>query len=245
MSIPWWSAILSHLRLSIPLRSRRLVFIKPITTKAVESHALITTKNGREINLHLISSGTVATSQVDFLVEFRWPQSLLVGHTATSSLWVPETKSVGSRPSAQNRQLEDGADPIAAALTPEKAVAAPSWQGNSLQVSVGESSELDHQMLLGFSVLNNSPQAIELLPPQIVLNGPSASGKGKEIRSASPPRPCAQVRSSELENQVGSAGTGNSVGNPSTLTTLSMSVIDVTPTIRLSLSTRRCSLTCR
>jgi hypothetical protein len=161
----------------------RLVFIKPITTKAVESNALITTKNGREINLHLISGGLVANAQVDFLVEFSWPRSLLVDHTATSSLWVRETKSVGSRPSAQNQQLEDATDPIAVAQAAQKAIAAPLWQGNSLKVSVGESIEVDHRMLLGFSVLNNSPQAIELLPPQIVLNGRSASGKGKEIKA--------------------------------------------------------------
>ena len=50
----------------------RLVFIKPITTKAAESNALITTKSNQEINLHLISSGLAgASSEVDFLVEFK------------------------------------------------------------------------------------------------------------------------------------------------------------------------------
>lgn len=159
----------------------RLVFIKPITTKAAESNALITTKSNQEINLHLISSGLAgASSQVDFLVEFKRPQSLIVGKTATSSLFVPETKSIGSLPSAQNQRA---VDPIAAALAMQQATAAPFWQGTSLQVGLGESSEVDHQMLLGFSVLNNSRQAIELLPPQMVLNGPSANGKGKQIKA--------------------------------------------------------------
>jgi hypothetical protein len=162
----------------------QLVFIKPITTKAAESNALITTKSSQEINLHLISSGVAgASSQVDFLVEFNRPHSLLVGKTGTSSLFVPETKSTGSLPSAQNQPVRELVDPIAAALGVQKAIAAPFWQGSSLQVSVGESSEVDHQMLLGFSVLNNSRKAIELLPPQIVLNGLSASGKGKEIKA--------------------------------------------------------------
>lgn len=162
----------------------RLVSIKPITAKPAESNALITTKTGQEINLHLISSGLAgSSSHVDFLLEFSRPQTLLVGKTATSSLLVPETKSIGSRSSAQSQQIREDADPIASALAAQKAIASPFWQGATLQVSLGESSEADHQMILGFSVLNHSRQAIELLPPQIVLSGRSATGKGKEIKA--------------------------------------------------------------
>src|SRR5579864_2658293 len=39
----------------------RLVFIKPITVKPAESNALITTKSGHEISLHLISGGQMAS----------------------------------------------------------------------------------------------------------------------------------------------------------------------------------------
>lgn len=162
----------------------RLVFIKPITAKATESNSLITTKNSREINLHLVSGGLAgASSQVDFLVEFSRPQSLLVGQAARSSLLVPSTKPIGTPTSIPGPQLSETADPIAAVLALQQAIASPFWQGTSLEVSVGESSEADHQMLLGFSVLNNSRQAIELLPPQIVLNGRSAGGKAKEIKA--------------------------------------------------------------
>jgi hypothetical protein len=159
-----------------------LVFIKPITARPGESNALITTKNNREINLHLISSGQAATAQVDFLVDFSLPPSLLIGQKATSTLLVPGTKSLSSA-LAKDRQVKEVADPIAAALAAEQAIASPFWQGNSLQVSIGESSEVDHQMILGFSVLNNSRQTMELLPPQIVLNGRSANSKGKEIKA--------------------------------------------------------------
>ncbi|SRR6266700_73497 len=162
----------------------RLVFIKPITSKSAESNALITTKSGQETNLHLISGGLAEPSpHVDFLVEFRKPQTLLVGKTPTSSLLVPETKSIGSQPSPQSQQISSSADSIATSLAAQKAIAAPSWQGTTLQVGLGKSSEADHQMLLGFSVLNHSRQAIELLPPQIVLSGRSASGKNKKIKA--------------------------------------------------------------
>src|SRR5258708_23199117 len=39
----------------------RLVFLKPITLKPAASNALITTKSGQEISLHLISRGQAAT----------------------------------------------------------------------------------------------------------------------------------------------------------------------------------------
>src|SRR5438093_4589572 len=38
----------------------RLVFFKPITAQPAESNALITTKTGQEINLHLVSGGKEA-----------------------------------------------------------------------------------------------------------------------------------------------------------------------------------------
>lgn len=58
----------------------RLVFLKPITTQAAESNALITTKSGQEISLHLISAGSAAgNSTVDFLLEYRRPHSVVIG----------------------------------------------------------------------------------------------------------------------------------------------------------------------
>src|SRR6267154_3309721 len=60
----------------------RLVFLKPITLKPAESNALITTRSGQEISLHLISRGQAAKqARVDFLLEYRRPQSLLIGQT--------------------------------------------------------------------------------------------------------------------------------------------------------------------
>jgi len=159
----------------------RLVFVKPITTRATESNALITTKSGQEINLHLISGGRTASSaQVDFMVEFRRPQSLLITPPDGPSIFVSPTKSI--RPPQLPGQQEK-VEPIARLLALQQTVASPSWVGGALEVSVGESSEVDHKMLVGFSVLNNSRQPIELLPPQIVLNGPSGSAGAKQIKA--------------------------------------------------------------
>lgn len=158
----------------------RLVFVKPIATRAAESNLLITTKANEEISLHLISNGLAGPpAQVDFLVEFRRRQSLLITEPDGSSLFVPQTKSIRQQPATE--QANEMVDPVAHVLALQEAIASPTWQGIALQVSVGQSSEVDHRMCLGFSVLNHSRQTIELLPPQIVLSGHSA--KGKEIKA--------------------------------------------------------------
>jgi hypothetical protein len=74
-------------------------------------------------------------------------------------------------------------DPVAEVLAQQRAIASPLWEGTSLQVSVGGSTERDHQTILGFSVLNNSKRTIEVLPPQIALSGRASKGKGKQIKA--------------------------------------------------------------
>jgi len=165
----------------------RLVFLKPITMKPAESNALITTKSGQEISLHLISRGHAATqARVDFLLEYGRPRSLLIGQTEGQNFFVAETRPVSSalRADAGNQANQKvKLDPVAEGLARQRAVAAPSWEGTGLQVNVGESTEQDHQTILGFSVLNNSKRTIELRPPQIALNGRASNGKGKEIKA--------------------------------------------------------------
>ncbi len=162
----------------------RLVFLKPITAKPTESNALITTRSGQEISLHLISGGQGAPqARVDFLLEYRRPGSMLISSNAGQSFFVSETKQVsgGDPPDVLHRG--DRPDPIAEMLTRQKAVAVPRWEGTTLQVSIGESMERDHQTILGFSVLNNSNRTIELLLPQVELSGKAGNGKGKQIKA--------------------------------------------------------------
>src|SRR5438270_5223057 len=70
----------------------RLVFLKPITAQPSESNALITTKSGQEITLHLVSGGkAAANARVDFLVEYRRQQSFLIGSSDRLSFLIAET----------------------------------------------------------------------------------------------------------------------------------------------------------
>jgi hypothetical protein len=149
----------------------KLVFLKPITAKPAASNALITTKSGQEISLHLISWGQGASqSKVDFLLEYRRVKSMLITPDANQSFFVSETRPVSQLPDDAHSNSEP-ADKLAEVLAQQKAVAAPQWAGNGLQAAVGESLKLGQQTILRFSVLNHTSRTIELLPPQIELSG--------------------------------------------------------------------------
>jgi hypothetical protein len=159
----------------------RLVFIKPVTSQAVASNALITTRSGQEINLHLVSEGRGAShSRVDFLVEYRRPRSALIGASLGSSFLVPETRPLPQNPIAAVPAQTEGAKAVDRELARQKEVATPAWQGNELQVAIGESIEQDHRTIVCFSVLNRSRTAIEVLPPQIELSSKRGS---KQIKA--------------------------------------------------------------
>lgn len=160
----------------------KLVFIKPISAKPVESNALITTKSGQEISLHLISAGQAAPhSDVDFLLEYHRPRSMFVTPDADPVLFVSQVKAISSneqpsRPAEKN-------DPLLLALERQEKIAAPGWQGKKFAGAIGESSQVEQQTVLAFSVFNNFSHAIELLPPQITLSGKAINGKKKQIES--------------------------------------------------------------
>src|SRR6266481_8096495 len=162
----------------------RLVFFKPITVKPAESNALITTKSGQEISLHLISGGKVAAQpRVDFLLEYRRPQSLLIAQNGGQSFFVAETRPIAAAVRPDTAPRKEKPDPIAEVLALQRGIASPHWDGTTLQVNIGESVEHDHQTILGFSILNNSRRVVELLSPQIALSGRAGNGKGKEIKA--------------------------------------------------------------
>jgi hypothetical protein len=170
-----------------------LVFLKPITAKPAASNALITTKSGQEISLHLISWGQGAPqSQVDFLLEYRRAKSMLITPDANQSFFVSETTQV-SQVRADDAPVNSGpADQLAEALAQQKAVATPQWAGNGLQAAIGESLKFGQETILRFSILNHTSRTIELLPPQIELSGRTTIGKGKQIKAE--PIPIAEYR---------------------------------------------------
>jgi hypothetical protein len=161
----------------------RLVFLKPISTQPSESNALITTKSGQEIPLHLVSAGKAsASTQVDFFVEYRRPQGLLVQSDYQSFL-IAETRPLAQAAPIRARALPEKPDLAALELARQKNLASPDWEGKEILAAVGASIKQDHQTALGFSILNSSNHTIELLPPQIELSGSGHGHKGKRIKA--------------------------------------------------------------
>lgn len=170
----------------------RLVFLKPITTQASESNALITTKSGQEIPLHLVSAGKASVNaQVDFFVEYRRPQSLLV-HSDRQSFLIAETRPIAQGAPIRTPALPEKPDLVAQELASQKNLASPGWEGKEILAAVGASIKQDHQTVLGFSILNSSNHTIELLPPQIELSGSGHGNKGKRIKAE--PVPISEYR---------------------------------------------------
>ena len=159
----------------------RLVFLKPTTASRAETNALITTRTGHEISLHLVSAGnSERTGAVDFVLQYDLPHSFLLGNSQ-SSFVIGETKSVVPEP------LPSTVGSTPAISTPEplrpQRDPNPLWQGKLLQVAVGRITEKDQQMTVEFSVLNASSKTIELLPPQIQLAGKSNEKHKKTVKA--------------------------------------------------------------
>lgn len=160
----------------------RLVFLKPTTSSRAETNALITTRTGHEISLHLVSAGNSDRSgAVDFMLQYDLPRSFLLGNSQ-SSFVIGETKSLGPE------LLPSPVESNASTTSTQESVRPQSdpnlhWQGKLLQVAVGRITEKDQQMTVEFSVLNASPKTIELLPPQIQLADKSNKKHKKRVKA--------------------------------------------------------------
>ena len=160
----------------------RLVFFKPTTSQPSESNALITTKSGHEISLHLVSVGKGAVNaRVDFLVEYRPPQSVLISPDKQSFL-IAETRPVSPATQAGSPAQSARPDPVAKQLERQKALPSPAWVGKDVRAALGDSLKNNDQTILSFSVLNDSKRVIELLPPQLELTGTAHGNGGKRIK---------------------------------------------------------------
>jgi hypothetical protein len=161
----------------------RLVFLKPLTAKPSETNALITTKSGHEVPLHLVSSGKPDSGDVDFFLDYERPHSFIIPPVA-SSLVVGESQNLsGSDPEAADSRSKEPPASIARELRRQAMVAAPEWKGKQLEVAVGDARQDGEQMTVAFSVLNNTSGTIELLPPQVQLSGSAKQQRGTRTKA--------------------------------------------------------------
>ena len=160
----------------------RLVFLKPTTSLPGETNALITMKTGREIALHLVSTGNSNTgSTVDFVLQYDNPRGFFVDPSRPSFV-IADTRSF--TPDPMPATPESGASVAAKReLLRQQSEPHPHWQGKQLRVAVGRITENEQQMTVAFSVLNASSRTIELLPPQVQLAGTSKDKHGKPVKA--------------------------------------------------------------
>ena len=160
----------------------RLVFLKPVITKPAESNALITMKSGQAVSLHLISSGSLSVEdpRVDFFVEYRRPKGLLIDN-GRPSFFVAPTEPIAQVNLESSGTVAAKADWMTQALAKQSA-STPHWQGKELMAALGESVQQGTRTVVGFSVVNQSKTAVELLPPQLEISGRAGNG-GRQIRA--------------------------------------------------------------
>lgn len=163
------------------------VYIKPVVRTAVQSDLLIAMESGRRVVLELISEGDSAptTQAVDFLVEYKPSKSFAVfaePSVSDSSLASPERGeggddgTGGSTLSALDQELVFQSNVNVPRWT--------RWEGQQIETSLGDIRQLGNQTLIAFSILNNGKVPVEIVPPQIQMDGrkPKKS-KGKNILS--------------------------------------------------------------
>jgi hypothetical protein len=183
-----------------------LVFVKAITKEPAESNLLISTANGRETSLLLVSKGESAR-QVDVLVQYKHTRSFLVDPDYPSALvgeTVPATEAI---PSSTSDPTKVAGEHALAASDPPARGPAKSVQPSSLdvlltrqeraplpklygehpatqnpsgdRVKAGVSEVIDggQQVIVLFSTVNPTKHAILLVPPQVQLSGKIRKGK--------------------------------------------------------------------
>ena len=155
----------------------RLVFVKPSTKESATSNLVIALQSGQEISMRLLSDGNGGDAPVDFVVNYRPPQSFLIGSSDTATHGVEAARE--ERPRT--------VPAIDQALRAQAEIATPSWAGGlakavekPLAAALGAVREKGEEMLVAYSVMNTTNHWIEVLPPQVELNSPNLGGDKKK-----------------------------------------------------------------
>ncbi|HLH36463.1 MAG TPA: hypothetical protein VKX41_17455 [Alloacidobacterium sp.] len=162
------------------------VYVKPITKEAAQSNLLIATKSGQHVAMELVSDGVATadeTQPVDFLIEYRAARSFLISDDPSPVALVNAPAKVIERGAT-----EGGAAPrsplssLDEAFRQEETVNAPrwtKWEEKQIETSIGDIRQMGNRTMISYSILNNSNQAIEIVPPQIQITGRKTTKKKK------------------------------------------------------------------
>ena len=163
------------------------VYVKPITNEPAQSNLLIATKSGQHVTLELISNGADPANQtppVDFLIEYRTARSFLIpADSALADAPPVVVKVAASHISTSANGL--GRQPLSSLdeeFMQQQKVNSPKWTkwpDKQIETSIGDIRQWGNETVVSYSVLNNSEQPVEILPPQIQIAGRSFTRKKK------------------------------------------------------------------
>lgn len=162
------------------------VYVKPITKEAAQSNLLIATKSGQHVAMELVSDGAATadgTQPVDFLIEYRAARSFLISDDPSPMALVSApAKAIERGATGSGTAIGSPLSSLEEAFKQEETVNAPrwmKWEGNQIETSLGDIRQFENQTMISYSILNNSNQAIEVVPPQIQITGRKATKKKK------------------------------------------------------------------
>jgi hypothetical protein len=164
------------------------VYVKPIVKEAAQSNLLIATKSGQRVTLELVSDGASDPSSaqpVDFLIEYRAARSFLID-ADSGTLAMPRAPASAPEHAMAGGSTGPGSAPVSSldeAFKQQETVNAPKWtkwEDKQVETSIGDMRQLNNQTMISYSILNNSNEPIEIVPPQIQITGRKATKKKKK-----------------------------------------------------------------
>src|SRR5271166_2040223 len=164
------------------------VYVKPITKQAAQSNLLIATRSGQHVTLELVSDGTGIPNQsqpVDFLIEYRSARSFLISSDSGTPTMpaapgkIPAHEIINVDAGSKSKPLSS----LDEEFRQEQKVNAPKWtkwEDKQIVTSIGDMRQWSNETVIAYSVLNNSGQPLEIVPPQIQITGRTAGKKKKK-----------------------------------------------------------------
>lgn len=151
-----------------------LVVVKPNTDHAAISNLLIGTRSGQHVSLKLITDVDGSSSgPIDYVLIYRRSRDFLIPSDDPADALFPDPLGEMRPPSR-----------FESAFEMEQKVSSPTWQrqrdpkqSQKIAAAMGSISNDREDTVVAFSVLNQSNQWVEILPPQIELSNPATNGE--------------------------------------------------------------------
>lgn len=156
-----------------------LVVVKPLTDRPATSNLWIATRSGQHVSLKLLNDGDATpAAPVDYVLIYRKRHDFLIASDDPADAVVTDQALSARRPSVFETAFES-----------QQHISSPSWnmphdakQPSKITASIGSVTSDGDSTIVAFSVLNQSQQWVEVLPPQIELNNPGRQGEKNKTK---------------------------------------------------------------